>query len=100
MSKAIGIELGSRGINSFLASLTCGNGKKNYFVAIRALVNWLYAGKAKSMDSVAMPKVARRILPSIKVEDIPKLLAKCKCQRDKVVIQLLWTSGMRLSEVT
>jgi len=101
LSKAIGTKLTPQGINGFLASLKCGNGRKNYFVAIRALVNWLYHGSLDNpMDNVAMPRVARRILPSIKVEDIPLLLANCKCQRDKVVIQLLWTSGMRLSEVT
>jgi len=103
LSKAIGIELSAEGINSFLARLSCGNGKRNYYAAVRALVNWLYHTgwlKSNPMGNVAMPKVARKILPSIKVEDIPKLLAKCKCQRDKVVVQLLWTSGMRLSELT
>jgi len=69
-------------------------------VAIRALVNWLYHGKDNPMGNVAMPKTARKILPSIKEQDIPLLLANCKNQRDRVVIQLLWTSGMRLSEVT
>jgi hypothetical protein len=37
LCKAIGIELNANGINQFLASLTCNNGKFAYFRAIRAL---------------------------------------------------------------
>jgi len=101
LGKAIGIPLSTDGINHFLSSLTCGNGKKNYFVSIRTLVNWLYtSGKLKSnpVSNVPMPKTAKKLLPSIKAEDIEVLMHNC-CARDKVVLQLLWSSGMRLSEI-
>ena len=35
-------ELTTDGINEFLRSLTCGNGKHGYYRAIRAFCNWLY----------------------------------------------------------
>lgn len=41
LSKAIGIELNGQGINKFLSSLPCENGKFAYFRAIRAFSNWL-----------------------------------------------------------
>ena len=42
LGKAIGMELPAQGINSFLSSLSCGNGKFAYYRAIRAICIWLH----------------------------------------------------------
>ncbi len=67
LSKAIGIELTGQGINSFLSSLTCGNGKFAYYRAIRAFVNWLIRNdyiKDNPLKRVDPPKLSKQILPS------------------------------------
>jgi len=41
LNKAIGMELTAQGINSFLASLKCSNGKFASYRALGAFCNWL-----------------------------------------------------------
>ena len=40
LNRLIGYSLSPDGINKFRADLPCGNGKRNYYVAIRAFCNW------------------------------------------------------------
>jgi hypothetical protein len=52
-------ELSTDGINQFLRSLTCGNGKHGYYRAIRAFCNWLYRNryvKSNPIENVDPPK--------------------------------------------
>ena len=42
LDKFIGYPLTAEGINSYLNSLTCGNGKHNYFRCLKTLCRWLY----------------------------------------------------------
>jgi len=42
LGKFIGYPITAEGINSYLNSLTCGNGKHNYYRCIRTLCRWLY----------------------------------------------------------
>jgi len=100
LSKAINTELSSQGINSFLNSLNCGNAKHSYYRAIRALCNWLeregYSNQIKRVDA---PKVQGKLLPSITIEQLDILLAAIDNLRDKLIVSLLFDSGLRLSEI-
>jgi len=79
LRKAIGIELTAEGINNFLASLSCGNGKFSYFRAVKALCNWLYRHgyiiEENPIKLVDSPHVAKKLLPRITEEQV-KLLVK------------------------
>jgi integrase/recombinase XerD len=102
LSKAIGIDLTAQGINSFLASLTCGNGKFAYYRAIRALCSWLHRNghiEKNPIKLVDSPHVAKKLLPTINDEQIQLLMEKVESLRDKCIILLLFDSGLRLSEI-
>ena len=102
LSKAIGIKLTGQGINSFLSSLTCGNGKFAYFRAIRAFVNWLIRNdyiKDNPLKRVDPPKPSKQILPSLTTEQVNYLVEQVDSLRDKAIISLFADSGMRLSEL-
>jgi integrase/recombinase XerD len=102
LSKAIGINITPEGINNFLASLTCGNGKFAYFRAIRVLCYWLHRHRhiednpIKLVDS---PHVARKLLPCVTEEQVQILLDTANTLRDKCIVALLFDSGLRLSEI-
>jgi len=103
LSKAIGIELTAQGINSFLSSLSCGNGKFAYFRAIRAFVNWLIRNdylEDNPLKRVDPPKPSKQILPSLTTEQVNHLVEQVDSLRDKTIISLFADSGMRLNELT
>jgi integrase len=56
----------------------------------------------KSIESyhykVSAPKTPKKLLPAITEEQLQTLLKHCHCERDKAMLNLLWYSGMRLSE--
>jgi integrase len=100
--KAIGIDLTPEGVNNFLSSLTCGNGKFAYFRAIRAFCNWLHRQgyiEDNPIKLVDTPHVARKMLPAITEEQVQILLKVADSLRDKCIITMLFDSGLRLSEV-
>ncbi|MFC2060347.1 tyrosine-type recombinase/integrase [Chloroflexota bacterium] len=102
IGKAIGIELTDEGINNFLASLTCGNGKFAYYRAIRALCSWLYRHgyiEENPIKLVDSPHVAKKLLPSITEEQVQLLVDTADSIRDRCIISLLFDSGLRLSEI-
>ncbi|MFC1935057.1 tyrosine-type recombinase/integrase [Chloroflexota bacterium] len=91
----------SRGIATYLASLTCGNGKAKFYSCLRALCNWLHRSdyiRNNPITLVSPPKIQRRLLPAINQEQLEKLLNNSHYERDKAIMCLLWYSGMRLSE--
>ena len=96
------MELTPQGTNSFLASLSCGNGKHAYYRAIRALCNWLEKEdytQSNPIKKVDAPKVAKKLLPSITLEQLEILLAATDNLRDRAIVSLLADSGLRLSEI-
>jgi site-specific recombinase XerD len=96
------MELSAQGINEFLSSLPCRNGKHSYFRSLRALFNWMTRNglmENNPLHNVDPPKIQRRILPSINEADLNMLLDDTTCLRDRALISLLADSGMRLSEV-
>jgi len=103
LSKAIGIELSAQGINEFLSSLPCKNGKHSYFRALRVLCNWMVRNgimTSNPMNSVDPPKIQKRIPPNLSQTELTNLLNEASCITHKAIISLLADSGMRLSEVT
>jgi len=106
LDRFIGHSLTPEGINGYLNSLTCGNAKHNYFRCIRTLCRWLYQNDYitnNPIEKVSPPKRQRKLLPAISKEQLQILLEHCEAHensdRDKAIINLLWYSGMRLSEV-
>jgi len=106
LDRFVGYSLTPEGINSYLNSLTCGNAKHNYFRCIRTLCRWLYQNDyiaSNPIEKVSPPKRQRKLLPAIGKEQLQTLLEHCEAhensERDKAILNLLWYSGMRLSEV-
>jgi len=97
----VGYPLTPEGIKNFLDSLTCCNGKWNYFKSLRAIVNWLYRSgylTTNPIELVESPKRQSKILSAISKEQLDILLVHCHSGRDRAILNLLWYSGMRLSE--
>jgi len=89
------------GINTYLNSLTCGNAKHNYYRCIKTLCRWLYLTDylpTNPIEKVLPPRRQKKILPAISEEQLTTLVAHCLTERDKVTLNLLWYSGIRLSE--
>ena len=104
----IGLKICCQDIKAFLDNLGCSNGGKHaYYRALRAFYNWLYSPKSgyglnpqdNPMLLVESPKVEKRILPSLTVEQLDYLIDQVECIRDKAIISLFADSGLRLSEL-
>ena len=89
-------------INSFLASLSCKNGRNAYYRALRAFCNWLHRQgyiHENPITRVDPRKMTRVILPSLTPEQVDYLIANAKNVRDKAIISLFADSGIRLNEL-
>jgi integrase/recombinase XerD len=98
----IGYPLTAEGINTYLNSLTCGNAKHNYYRCIKTLCRWLYHTDqlpSNPIEKVLPPRRQKKLLPAISKDQLDILLGHCVSEKNKVIINLLWYSGMRLSEV-
>lgn len=99
----IGYPITPEGINRYLKSLKCGNGKHNYYRYIKTLCRWLYNTDqlpTNPITKVLPPKWQKKLLPAIGREQLDILMKNALAERGKVILNLLWYSGMRLSEVT
>ena len=93
----IGYQLTPEGINNYLNSLSCHNGKLKFYSNLKALCNWLYKSGYLSdnpMLKVSKPKTQQRLLPAISKDQLETLLAQCHYVRDTALLSLLWHSGM------
>ena len=102
LSNFIGYPITPEGINTYLNSLTCGNAKHNYYRVIKTLCRWLYHTDQLSTnpdEKVLPPRRQKKLLPVISKDQLNILVSHALTERDKVVLNLLWHSGMRLSEV-
>jgi len=91
----------AQGITAYLNSLTCNNGKAKFYSCLRALCNWLYQNGYTSTNpikQVSPPRIQKRLLPAVSQEQLEVILNHCHCERDKALINLLWYSGIRISE--
>ncbi len=97
----IGYTLSPEGINAYLNSLTCGNAKHNYYRCIKTLCRWLYHTDqlpTNPIEKVLPPRRQKRLLPAISKDQLAILVNHVITERDKVILKLLWYSGIRLSE--
>src|SRR4030043_478621 len=81
--------------------LTCGNAKHNYYRYIKTLCRWLYHTDqlpSNPIEKVSPPRRQKKLLPAISKEQLEILVNYAPTERDKVTLNLLWYSGMRLSE--
>ena len=104
----VGIDARGQDIGQFLDALQCSNGGKHaYYRALRCFYNWLYSPKSgmklnpqdNPMSLVDAPKVEKKILPSLTLEELDTLITNADCIRDKAIISLFADSGLRLSEL-
>ncbi|MFC1971618.1 tyrosine-type recombinase/integrase [Chloroflexota bacterium] len=98
----VGVELTPKGINNWLTNLNCGNAKFSYYRAVKAFCNWLYKSKKIVKNPIALidrPKVSKRLLPAITAKQLETLKSTTDNLRDKCIVQFLFDSGCRLSEV-
>jgi len=101
LDRFTGYPITPEGINAYLTSLTCGNGKHNYYRCIKTLCRWLYHTEqlpVNPIERVLPPRRQKKILPAISQEQLSILVNHALCERDRGVLNLLWYSGMRVSE--
>ena len=68
---------------------------------IKAMLRFFYAEKyLPELIVYEMPKVAKKKLPYLKAEDLPKVLSVCESKRDKCIILFMVDSGLRRTEFT
>ena len=102
LDRFIGYPITPEGINAYLKSLTCGNAKHNYYRCTKTLCRWLYHTDqlpTNPIEKVLPPRRQKKLLPAISKEQLCILVNRALTERDKVIINLLWYSGMRLLEV-
>ncbi|HEX78818.1 MAG TPA: tyrosine-type recombinase/integrase [Dehalococcoidia bacterium] len=98
----VGYPITPEGINNYLNSLACGNAKHNYYRCIKTLCRWLYHTDqlpTNPIEKVLPPRRQKKLLPAISKEKLEILCQHTLFERDEVILNLLWYSGMRLSEV-
>jgi integrase/recombinase XerC/integrase/recombinase XerD len=101
LNRLIGYPITPEGINAYLNSLTCGNAKHNYYRVIKTLCRWLYLTDqiaSNPIEKVLPPRRQKKLLPAISKDQLDILVTHALNERDKVILNLLWYSGMRLSE--
>jgi site-specific recombinase XerD len=107
-ASVIGLQVKGLDIQNFLNSLQCTNsGKHGYYRALRTFYNWLYCPKSgyklNPQDNpifyVDAPKLEKKILPSLTLEQVEYLINQVGSTRDKAIISLFADSGMRLHEL-
>jgi site-specific recombinase XerD len=101
LDRFIGYPLTPEGINNYLDSLTCKNGKHNYYRCLKTLCRWLYQTNQLATNpsaKVLPPRRQKSILTAISKEQLDMLVSHAPTHRDRVILNLLWYSGMRLLE--
>jgi len=102
LDRFVNYPLTPEGIKNYLDSLNCRNGKHNYYKCIKTLCRWLHQTNqlpTNPTEKVLPPRRQKKLLPAISKEQLDILVNHALTERDKVILNLLWYSGMRLSEV-
>ena len=93
LNNFIGYPITPEGINSYLSSLKCQNGKAKFYSCLRALSRWLYHNgyiAENVIEKVSPPKIQKKLLPAVSKEQLEILERYCHCERDKALINFLW----------
>jgi integrase/recombinase XerC len=101
LTNFVGYPLSPDGVSSYLKSLTCGNAKLRFYQSLKILFRWLLRNNYipdNATERVAPPKTQKKLLAAISKEQLGILLDNALTERDKVVINFLWHSGLRVSE--
>jgi site-specific recombinase XerD len=101
LDRFVGYPITPEGINAYLNSLTCGNAKHDYYRVIKTLCKWLYYTDQlpiNPVEQVLPPRRQKKLLPAISKDQLDILVSNAITDRDKATLNLLWYSGMRLSE--
>lgn len=106
--QVVGVNITGQEIAQFLDGLQCSNGGKHaYYRTLRVFYNWLYSPKSgyglnpqnNPILMVEVPKLGKKILPSLTSEQVEYLIEQADCIRDKAIISLFVDSGLRLTEL-
>jgi len=107
-SPVVSLDIKGQDIAQFIDSLQCSHGGKHaYYRTLRVFYNWLYSPKSgyqfkpqnNPILAVDAPKVEKKILSSLTLEQVNHLIEQADTIRDKAIISLFTDSGLRLSEL-
>jgi len=107
-SDVVGLNVTGQDIQTFLTTRRCSNGgKHSYYRCLHAFYCWVYSPRSglglnpqqNPILVVQPPKVEKKILPSLTMEQLDYLIEHASCTRDKAIISLFADSGLRLSEL-
>ena len=87
LDRFIGYPLAPEGIKSYLDSLTCRNGKLNYYRCIKTLCRWLYNNNhilTNPTEKVLPPRRQKKLLSAINKEKLDTLLNNALPERDRI----------------
>jgi len=107
-NEVIGLNVTGQDIQRFISSRACSNGGKHaYYRCLHAFYNWLYSPRSglrlnyqdNPMLIVEAPKVEKKILPSLTIDQVEYLIDQVESVRDKAIISLFADSGLRLIEL-
>ncbi|MFC1901374.1 tyrosine-type recombinase/integrase [Chloroflexota bacterium] len=89
-------------IEKFMIQFENPGNRHAFYRAIKTFYNWREETFClpNPMQHMKAPKLPKVILPSLKREQVLKLIESANCDRDKAIISLLTESGLRLSEAT
>ncbi|MFO8010304.1 MAG: tyrosine-type recombinase/integrase [Dehalococcoidia bacterium] len=94
--------LNSQGIARYLGELKCSNGRRNYYVGVRAFCNWLYERgyiDSNPIRDVPVPKTRKRMLSAPSERQVEEIIEAAETITEKCLVSLAFSSGLRLSEL-
>jgi site-specific recombinase XerD len=68
-------------------------GKAKFYQALKTLMLWLFNNnhiEEKGIGKIPAPKIQRKLLPAISVEQTESLLNHCRFDRHQALIIFLW----------
>jgi site-specific recombinase XerD len=104
----IGLSITGQNVQNFITTRRCSaGGKRAYHCVLRNFYNWLYSRRSgytlnpqdNPILDVVAPKVEKKILPSLTIEEVEQVISQAKCTRDKAIVSLFVDSGLRLTEL-
>jgi site-specific recombinase XerD len=107
-SEVIDFNITGEQVQRFLNSRQCTNGgKHSYYRCLHTFYCWLYSPKSgfnlntqdNPMLIVEAPKVEKKVLPSLVEEQVDRLLEEVESTRNKAIMSLFASSGLRLREL-